>query len=88
MRCRSMMELRLLTACLIILPSTFAQSVLTTIMPKSSIKKFKGIEQSFKKGEEEYIAVSDKAVDMLSTTRKDYTLCCLQALSIKVRLTK
>lgn len=51
-------------------------------------KKFKGIEQSFKKGEEEYIAVSDKAVDMLSTTRKDYTLCCLQALSIKVRLTK
>ena len=36
-------------------------------------KKFKGIEQSFKKGEEEYIAVSDKAVDMLSTTRKDYT---------------
>ena len=36
-------------------------------------KKFKGIDQSFKKGEEEYIAVSDKAVDMLSTTRKDYT---------------
>ena len=36
-------------------------------------KKFKGIDQSFTKGREEYIAVSDKAVDMLSTTRKDYT---------------
>ena len=36
-------------------------------------KKFKGIGQSFTEGHEEYIAVSDKAVDMLSTTRKDYT---------------
>ncbi|ATV29961.1 cell surface protein [Prevotella intermedia] len=36
-------------------------------------KKFKGIGQSFTEGHEEYIAVSDNAVDMLSTTRKDYT---------------
>lgn len=36
-------------------------------------KKFKGIDQSFKKGEEEYIAVSDNAVDMLSTKREDHT---------------
>ncbi len=36
-------------------------------------KKFKGIEQSFHEGREEYIAVSDKAVDMLSTKREDHT---------------
>lgn len=37
-------------------------------------KRFKGgIKPSFEVGKEEYIAVSDKAVDMLSTTRKDYT---------------
>lgn len=36
-------------------------------------KKFKGIGQSFTEGHEEYIAVSDNAVDMLSTKREDYT---------------
>ena len=36
-------------------------------------KKFKGIDQSFTEGREEYIAVSDNAVDMLSTKREDYT---------------
>ncbi|WP_061868174.1 leucine-rich repeat domain-containing protein [Prevotella intermedia] len=36
-------------------------------------KKFKGIGQSFTEGREEYIAVSDNAVDMLSTKREDYT---------------
>ena len=37
-------------------------------------KKFQGgIKQSFTVGEEEYIAMSNKSVNMLSTTRKDYT---------------
>lgn len=36
-------------------------------------KKFKGIGKSFTEGREEYIAVSDNAVDMLSTKREDYT---------------
>ncbi|MGP1473768.1 MAG: leucine-rich repeat protein [Prevotella intermedia] len=36
-------------------------------------KKFKGIGQSFTEGREEYIAVSDNAVDMLSTKREDHT---------------
>ena len=36
-------------------------------------KKFKGIGQSFTEGHEEYIAVSDNAVDMLSTKREDHT---------------
>ncbi len=36
-------------------------------------KKFKSISPSFKEGTEEYIAVSDNAVDLLSTTREDYT---------------
>ncbi len=36
-------------------------------------KKFKGIGKSFTEGHEEYIAVSDNAVDMLSTKREDYT---------------
>jgi len=36
-------------------------------------KKFKGIDQSFTEGREEYIAVSDNAVDMLSTKREDHT---------------
>ena len=38
-------------------------------------KKFQGgIKQSFTVGEEEYIAMSNKSVNMLSTTRKDYTI--------------
>ncbi len=36
-------------------------------------KKFKGIGQSFTEDREEYIAVSDNAVDMLSTKREDHT---------------
>ena len=36
-------------------------------------KKFKGIGKSFTEGREEYIAVSDNAVDMLSTKREDHT---------------
>lgn len=36
-------------------------------------KKFKSITPSFTDGTEEYIAVSDNAVDMLSSTRTDYT---------------
>lgn len=35
--------------------------------------KFKKIEKSFTEGTEEYIAVSENAVDMLSTKRKDHT---------------
>lgn len=36
-------------------------------------KKFKSISPSFTEGHEEYIAVSDNAVDMLSTKREDHT---------------
>ena len=36
-------------------------------------KKFKSISPSFTEGREEYIAVSDNAVDMLSTKREDHT---------------
>lgn len=36
-------------------------------------QKFKSISPSFTEGKEEYIAVSDKAVDLLSTTREDHT---------------
>lgn len=36
-------------------------------------QKFNSISPSFTEGKEEYIAVSDKAVDLLSTTREDHT---------------
>lgn len=36
-------------------------------------KKFKGIKKSFEVGKEEYIAMSEKSVNMLKTKREDYT---------------
>ena len=46
---------------------------LTTYQADTYYSKFKSISPSFVDGKEEYIAVSDNAVDLLNTTATDYT---------------
>lgn len=46
---------------------------LTEYQTDDFYKNFLSISPSFKEGTEEYIAVSDNAVDLLSTTREDHT---------------
>ena len=49
------------------------QEKLSDYQNESFYSKFKSISPSFNDGTEEYIAVSDKSVDMLKTTREDET---------------